>query len=86
MARRDFPRSDPIGRRVKVDEAGPRTIVGVVANAAFTELGVRRPRGVRALYRWRPVSPRRTGRVPDGVPRDLTPAIGTIAPELDRYR
>ena len=40
VARRDFPGSDPIGRRVEVDEAGPRAIVGVVANAAFTELGV----------------------------------------------
>ena len=40
VARRDFPGSDPIGRRVEVDEAGPRTVVGVVANASFTELGV----------------------------------------------
>lgn len=40
VGRRDFPGSNPIGRRIEVDEAGMRTIVGVVGDAPFTELGV----------------------------------------------
>jgi hypothetical protein len=36
VARRDFPGSNPVGRRIEVDEAGLRTIVGVVGDAPFT--------------------------------------------------
>ena len=84
VARRDFPGSDPIGRRVEVDEAGPRTIVGVVANAAFTELGVPVAPEVFVPYTdgglYRLVGLVRT----HGDPRDLAPAIRTIVSDLDR--
>ncbi len=84
VARRDFPGSDPIGRRVEVDEAGPRTVVGVVANAAFTELGVPVAPEVFVPYMdgglYRLVGLVRT----DGDPRDLAPAIRTIVSDLDR--
>jgi putative ABC transport system permease protein len=84
VARRDFPGSDPIGRRVEVDEAGPRTIVGVVANAAFTELG-----GTVAPEVFVPYTDgglhRLVGLVrTHGDPRDLAPAIRTIVSDLDR--
>ena len=84
VARRDFPGRDPIGRRVDVDEAGPRTIVGVVANAAFTELGVPVAPEVFVPYTdgglYRLVGLVRT----HGDPRDLAPAIRSIVSELDR--
>jgi putative ABC transport system permease protein len=84
VARRDFPGVDPIGRRIDVDEAGPRTIVGVVANAAFTELGVPVPPEVFVPYAdgdlYRLGGLVRT----DGDPRDLAPAIRTIVAGLDR--
>jgi putative ABC transport system permease protein len=84
VARRDFPGSNPIGRRVEVDEAGPRTIVGVVANAAFTELGV--PVAPEAFV---PYTDGDLGRLvglvrTHGDPRDLAPAIRSIVSELDR--
>ena len=84
VARRDFPGSDPIGRRVEVDEAGPRTIVGVVANAAFTELGV--PVAPEVFVPYTDGGLYRLGGLvrTDGDPRDLAPAIRTIVSELDR--
>ena len=84
VARRDFPGSDPIGRRVEVDEAGPRTIVGVVANAPFTELGV--PAAPEVFVPYTDGGLYRLGGLvrTDGDPRDLAPAIRTIVSELDR--
>ena len=84
VARRDFLGSDPIGQHVEVDEAGPRTIVGVVATAAFTELGVPVAPEVFVPYTdgglHRLVGLVRT----HGDPRDLAPAIRMIVSELDR--
>ena len=84
VARRDFPGSDPIGRRVEVDEAGPRMIVGVVANAAFTELGV--PVAPEVFVPYTDGGVYRLGGLvrTHGDPRDLAPAIRTIVSDLDR--
>jgi putative ABC transport system permease protein len=83
-ARRDFPGSDPIGRRVDVDEAGPRTIVGVVADAPFSELGVPVAPEVFVPYTDGGLH-RLAGLVrTDGDARDLAPAIRTIVAGLDR--
>lgn len=84
VARRDFPGSDPIGRRVEVDEAGPRTIVGVVANAAFTELGA--PVAPEVFVPYTDGGPHRlVGLVrTHGDPRDLAPAIRMLVSDLDR--
>ena len=84
VARRDFPGSDPVGRRVEVDEAGPRAIVGVVANAAFTELGV--PVAPEVFVPYTDGGLYRLGGLvrTHGEPRDLAPAIRTIVSDLDR--
>ena len=84
VARRDFPGLDPIGRRIEVDEAGPRTIIGLVRDAPFTELGVAVAPEVFVPYTdgdlYRLGGLIRT----DGDPRDLAATIRTIVSEVDR--
>ena len=84
VARRDFAGSNPIGRQVEVDEAGPRTIVGVVANSAFTELGV--PVAPEAFVPYTDGGLFRLGGLvrTHGDPRDLAPTIRTIVSAIDR--
>ena len=84
VARRDFPGSNPIGRRIEVDDAGPRTIVGVVRDAPFTELGV--PVAPEVFVPYTDGGLYRLGGLirTDGDPRDLAPTIRTIVSELDR--
>ena len=84
VVRRDFPHSNPIGRRIEVDEAGPRTIVGVVGDASFTELGV--PVAPEVFVPYTDGDLYRLGGLirTDGDPRDLAPTIRTIVSELDR--
>ena len=84
VARRDFPGSNPIGRRVEVDEAGLRTIVGVVRDAPFTELGV--PVAPEVFVPYTDGDLYRLGGLirTDGDPRALAPTIRTIVAALDR--
>ena len=84
VSRRDFPGGDPIGRRVEVDEAGPRVIVGVVANAAFTELGV--PVAPEVFVPYTDGGVYRLGGLvrTHGDARDLAPAIRMTTSDLDR--
>ena len=84
VARRDFPGSDPVGRRVKVDDAGPRTIVGVIADAPFTELGV--PAAPEVFVPYPDGGLFRLGGLvrTTGDAGDLAPAIRTIVSEIDR--
>jgi cell division protein FtsX len=84
VARRDFPGSNPIGRRIEVDEAGLRTIVGVVGDAPFTELGV--PVAPEVFVPYTDGDLHRLGGLirTDGDPRALAPTIRTIVSELDR--
>ena len=84
VARRDFPGSNAIGRRIEVDEAGPRTIVGVVGDAPFTELG--KPVAPEVFVPYADGELYRLGGLirTDGAPRDVAPTIRTIVSELDR--
>ena len=83
-SRRDFPGSNPIGRRIEVDEAGLRTVVGVVGDAPFTELGV--PAAPEVFVPYTDGDLYRLGGLihTDGDPRALAQTIRTIVSELDR--
>jgi putative ABC transport system permease protein len=84
VARRDFPGRNPVGQRIQIDEAGPRTIVGVVGDAPFTELGVAVAPEVFVPYADGDLY-RLGGLVRiDGDPRDLAPTIRAIVSNLDR--
>jgi putative ABC transport system permease protein len=84
VARRDFPGSNAIGRRIEVDEAGPRTIVGVVGDAPFTELG--KPVAPEVFVPYADGELYRLGGLirTDRAPRDVAPTIRTIVSALDR--
>jgi putative ABC transport system permease protein len=84
VARRDFPGSNPIGRRIEVDEVGLRTIVGVVGNAPFTELGV--PVAPEVFVPYTDGDLYRLGGLirTDGNPGALAPTIREIVSDLDR--
>ena len=84
VARRDFPGSNPIGRRIEVDEAGIAYDRRSGGNAPFTELGV--PAAPEVFVPYTDGDLYRLGGLihTDGDPRALAPTIRTIVSELDR--
>jgi putative ABC transport system permease protein len=86
LARRDFPRQDPIGRRIRLDDdqAPLATIVGVVADLKYAKLDERTDPEVYVPYS-RDAPGRFTGVVRTILdPVTLAPSIRKSVSEIDR--
>jgi putative ABC transport system permease protein len=89
MARRLFPNTDPLGKRIRLNPADPqtpwRTIVGIVGDAQYRQVGDFRM-DVYVPYRQTPVPTRYLTIRTTTDPENLTPAVRRAVAAIDPDR